>query len=209
MQDNSGAWYGSPNIMGSNPSGSASYVDIGTSGWGRGGSWKFLVRGYDAYGVRGDWSPASALVKINSAPPQQSSITVTPPSPFETTVTVSWPQASDPDGNFANYELQRRISNDGVTWGSWTTIATQTGTTKSDTPPVSDGGLVQYQVRAVDTLGQASAWTPSAQIRRDDGSGGKIKMSDGSWAKLDIIINGVKHEALIKGADGSWIPAEK
>ncbi|MEL7608863.1 MAG: hypothetical protein AAGU74_05110 [Bacillota bacterium] len=66
MQDAAGADYNSGQIMGTNASGSATTVSVSTTGWTAGLQWKFLVRGYDAYGVRGSWSAATALVLIGT-----------------------------------------------------------------------------------------------------------------------------------------------
>lgn len=66
MQDAAGADYNSGQIMGTNASGSATTVSVSTTGWTVGLQWKFLVRGYDAYGVRGSWSAATALVLIGT-----------------------------------------------------------------------------------------------------------------------------------------------
>lgn len=68
MQNGSSQWYNSAQIVGTNASGSATYVDVGTTGWTQGNQWKFFVRAYDAFGVRGDWSNATALVTMNTAP---------------------------------------------------------------------------------------------------------------------------------------------
>jgi hypothetical protein len=68
MQNASGAWYGSPTIIGTNASASASYVEISTTGWAQGSQWKFFIRGYDSRGVRGAWSAATSLVTMNTVP---------------------------------------------------------------------------------------------------------------------------------------------
>jgi hypothetical protein len=208
MQNGAGVWYNNGQIMGTTQALNQEYIDVPTTGWSRGGYWKFFVRGFDTYGVRGDWSFFTGFVRINSIPPMPAYISVIP-SPFEVSLTVSWPGVSDPDGNFDHYELQRRISNNGVDWDAWGLFAWQAETTKPDTPPIADNGLVQYRVRAVDALGAASDWQTSAQIRRDDGSGGKVKQSDGSWAKLDIWANGAKQETYLRTASGTWVQAEK
>ena len=66
MKDAAGTDYNSGQIMGTNASGSATSVSVSTTGWTAGLQWKFLVRGYDAYGVRGSWSAATALVLIGT-----------------------------------------------------------------------------------------------------------------------------------------------
>lgn len=68
MQDAAGNDYNSGQIVGTNASGTATYVDVNTAGFTQGSQWKFLVRGYDSYGVKGTWSAATALVTMNTAP---------------------------------------------------------------------------------------------------------------------------------------------
>lgn len=66
MQNDAGQWYGAgPTIIGSKGSTGAPYtITISTVGWTAGMQWKLFVRGYDALGVRGNWSNASALILI-------------------------------------------------------------------------------------------------------------------------------------------------
>jgi len=206
MQNSAGQWYNSGQIVGSRAGASIDYVDVGTTGWTRGGKWKFFIRGYDARGIRGNWSPASALVTVNSAPPVPELISVTP-SPFEKAVTVSWAAVTDPDNNFKHYELQRRISDDGVTWSAWETVSTQTARTFTDEPPVEDAGRVQYQVRAVDTFDQASDWRTSALVQREDGSGLYI-LQGGMEVKTDIYIGQTKYECWVV-KNGQWVETIK
>lgn len=66
MQDAAGTDYNSGQIVGTNGSGAATSVIIATTGWTPGLQWKFLVRGYDSYGIRGGWSAATALIMIGT-----------------------------------------------------------------------------------------------------------------------------------------------
>jgi hypothetical protein len=66
MQYPDGTDYNSGQIVGTNASGSAVSVIVSTTGWTPGLQWKFLVRGYDAYGVRGGWSAASTLIMMGT-----------------------------------------------------------------------------------------------------------------------------------------------
>jgi|GEM_PF-2309028 len=68
MQYANGTWYNGGQIMGSRSGSTITYVDISTTGWSNGAQWKFFVRGYDTYGVRGSWSNATAVVTMNEAP---------------------------------------------------------------------------------------------------------------------------------------------
>ncbi|MGI5892099.1 MAG: hypothetical protein ACOX7H_05090 [Bacillota bacterium] len=66
MQHPDGTDYNGDQIVGTNASGSATSVSVSTTGWTPGLQWKFLVRGYDSYGVRGAWSAATALIMIGT-----------------------------------------------------------------------------------------------------------------------------------------------
>ncbi|MBT3320177.1 MAG: DNRLRE domain-containing protein [Clostridia bacterium] len=66
MQDSAGTDYNSGQIMGTNASGAATSVNVATIGWTPGQQWKFLVRAYDSYGVRSNWSAATALIMMGT-----------------------------------------------------------------------------------------------------------------------------------------------
>jgi hypothetical protein len=66
MQYPDGTDYGGGQIVGTNASGLAVSVSVATTGWTPGMQWKFLVRGYDAYSVRGAWSAATALIMMGT-----------------------------------------------------------------------------------------------------------------------------------------------
>ena len=55
-------------IVGSNASAGATYVDIDTTGWEQGIQRKFRVRAYDALGAKSSWSNYTAEVTMNTAP---------------------------------------------------------------------------------------------------------------------------------------------
>lgn len=61
-----GTEYNSGQIVGTNGTGSATSVNMATTGWTPGLQWKFLVRGYDSYGIRGAWSLATALIMMGT-----------------------------------------------------------------------------------------------------------------------------------------------
>lgn len=54
----------SVSVKGSNPSGTATYIDINTAGWTLGVYYRIRVRGYDSYGIKGGWSDYSAVFMI-------------------------------------------------------------------------------------------------------------------------------------------------
>lgn len=66
MQDETGADYNAAQIMGSNASATATTVMVSTTGWVSGKQWRFLVRAYDSYGVKSNWSAATDYVSIGT-----------------------------------------------------------------------------------------------------------------------------------------------
>lgn len=64
MQSPDGVDYQNGVIIGTNASASATTITIPTTDWSPGLQWKFLIRGYDSYGVRGNWSAASEVVMM-------------------------------------------------------------------------------------------------------------------------------------------------
>ena len=135
--------------------------------------WRVLSSGgcgrwdcYSAYGVR----PALVLdsllsvsddgsVQTNVAPTTPSSITVPSSIMGGTTITVSWGESTDADGNLAGYKVERS-TNGG---SSWTQI--YQGTATSTTNNVAFGtASVMYRVKAYDDAGEESAYKTSSQV---------------------------------------------
>ena len=76
-------------------------------------------------------------------------------------VTLSWNAGSGGDGNaFKHYQIARKVSADGKTWGTLEVIATTTLLSCLVSPPVSFGHYHKYYVRTVGEAGEtyASAW---------------------------------------------------
>jgi hypothetical protein len=121
---------------------------------------------YNSYGVR----PALVLdsllsvsddgsVQTNVAPTTPSSITVPSSIMGGTTITVSWGESTDADGNLAGYKVERS-TNGG---SSWTQI--YQGTATSTTNNVAFGtSSVMYRVKAYDDAGEESAYKTSSQV---------------------------------------------
>lgn len=158
MQYPNGSWYGSPTILSKNTSGSATYVDVSTTGWTSGAQWKFLVRGYDSFGIRGSWSAASALVTIGDVPSVPRSITYSGgiSNRYESSIQISWSAPSTTYGLSYTYEIRLGVWNDsGYTWGS----PISTGTTASYSWNISGysrGQRLYAEVRAVNTVGSGN-----------------------------------------------------
>jgi exopolysaccharide biosynthesis protein len=68
-------------------------------------------------------------------------------------VTVSWAASTDVGTGVARYEVRRRIGT-----GGWTRMALPSALARSLTDRLSPGQAVQYEARAVDRAGNASAW---------------------------------------------------
>jgi hypothetical protein len=97
----------------------------------------------------------SGSIRKNRLPAVPASITVSP-SPFESSVTVAWGSAFDPDNNFYRYELQYCTSSDGANWGIWFLLTYPLSTSYTYTPTLIDGAWIKYHVRSVDSLGAVS-----------------------------------------------------
>jgi len=66
MQDTDGIDYNGGQIVGTNASPSATAVNVPTIGFTPGLQWRFLIRGYDSYGIRSDWSEPTEPVMIGT-----------------------------------------------------------------------------------------------------------------------------------------------
>ena len=98
-------------------------------------------------------------VQTNVAPTTPSSITVPSSIMGGTTITVSWVESTDADGNLAGYKVERS-TNGG---SSWTQI--YQGTATSTTNNVAFGtASVMYRVKAYDDAGEESAYKTSSQV---------------------------------------------
>lgn len=98
-------------------------------------------------------------VQTNVAPTTPSSITVPSSIMGGTTITVSWGESTDADGNLAGYKVERS-TNGG---SSWTQI--YQGTATSTTNNVAFGtSSVMYRVKAYDDTGEESAYKTSSQV---------------------------------------------
>lgn len=86
-------------------------------------------------------------------------------------VTLSWSGASGGTGNYiTGYEVQRRESSDGSSWGSWSHLTTTSSTSLSVAPPTTAGNYYQYRVRTLGSAGSAyySGWKESTNTLRKD-----------------------------------------
>lgn len=86
-------------------------------------------------------------------------------------VTLSWGAGSAGTNNsVTGYDVQRRLSPDGSSWGSWEDVpgSPVTGTSLSVSPPSTVGSYYQYQVRTRGSAGSGyySGWVTSTNTLR-------------------------------------------
>ncbi len=86
-------------------------------------------------------------------------------------VTLSWGAGSAGTNNsVTGYDVQRRLSSDGSSWGSWEDVPESpvTGTSLSVSPPSTVGSYYQYQVRTRGSAGSDyySGWVTSTNTLR-------------------------------------------
>ncbi len=97
------------------------------------------------------------------------SVTLAATSSTGSSVRLSWSGASAGVGNsIAGYEVQRRESADGSSWGSWSSLGKTTNTYLDVAPPTTAGNYYQYQVRTLGSAGSSynSGWTISSNTLR-------------------------------------------
>ena len=85
--------------------------------------------------------------------------------------TLSWGAGSAGTNNsVTGYDVQRRMSSDGSSWGSWETVSGSpvTGTSLSVSPPETVGNYYQYRVRTRGSAGSNyySGWVTSTNTLR-------------------------------------------
>ena len=86
-------------------------------------------------------------------------------------VTLSWGAGSAGTNNsVTGYDVQRRLSSDGSSWGSWETVSGSpvTGTSLSVSPPSTVGNYYQFRVRTRGSAGSGyySGWVTSTNTLR-------------------------------------------
>ena len=125
--------------------------------------------------VSADTNVALDKFNLNSAPTLGGSVSTTPASGYfsekTTSIPVSWPAASDPDGNLSNYYLE--VSKNG---GGWAALATLGSGTRSynHSIPAAEGTSYQYRVRAKDSQNAYSGYISSNRITSNTLTGGSF-----------------------------------
>lgn len=108
----------------------------------------------------------------NSAPNAPSTINVPSAIKAGETILISWSAASDSDGNLAGYILEKKVDS-----GSYTQIYKGTERSFSDTIAVGTG-VVQYRVRAYDSIGSYSGYKESSAVTITNNSAPEINGLD-------------------------------
>ena len=120
---------------------------------------KYRIRTQGAAGATyySGWKETGSC-RYNSVPTAPTSFEASPAIYVSGNIALAYPGATDLDNNISTYNVQYATSADGISWGSWVSLAN--GAT-SHTPTLSPGYYIKYQVRTVDALGAMSGWKAS------------------------------------------------
>lgn len=129
---------------------------------------RYGVYAVDAFGMESAALAVFPDVIRNRTPSVPGNIAATPALYESGNVTITWDAAADPDGQAVTYQAARQTSSDGSTWSEAVTIASGLSACAcTDTPTLSRGTYVRYQVAAVDALGAASSQGTSSTVQRN------------------------------------------
>jgi len=124
----------------------------------------YRVKAYDTQGEESGYKISSQVTVINNqAPAAPPSITIPNEVLGGGTLTITWGQASDPDGDLTGYSLERQV--DG---GGWSEVFTGNATNYTDT--ITRGwASVAYRVRAFDSHGAYGSYaeTPTRTVNNN------------------------------------------
>ena len=160
-------WYEYKDVSSTSGSGSAE-VDLGSVGTYRMFGVATIGSAGESYGSSIAASPA--IQRVNrTACTAPTTVSLAATSSTGSNVRLSWSGASAGVGNsIAGYEVQRRESVDGSSWGSWGSLGTTTNTYLDVAPPATAGNYYQYQVRTLGSAGASynSGWKTSSNTLR-------------------------------------------
>lgn len=111
---------------------------------------------------------ATNRLRRNSAPTAPAYINVSPAILESGNVSLSWPAASDADGNLSHYVVQYATAGGALNWGGWNQLATPGNVSLTWQPALNRGEYIKHRVCAVDAFGVASAFTESAPVLRNN-----------------------------------------
>ncbi|EQB20026.1 hypothetical protein UNSWDHB_2612 [Dehalobacter sp. UNSWDHB] len=132
----------------------------------------------------------------NTAPSAPASITVPATIYSGQTINVSWPQATDPDGDALTYVLERSYNG-----GGWTQVQNSAARTFSETVSAS-WNTIKYRVKAVDPYSNASGYTTSGDVAV---SHNQPPVISGNNADLGVKSTGFTYGYSITDADGDIV----
>lgn len=130
----------------------------------RGAYRKYFIRSEDGSGGVSGYTEVVPIRK-NSIPSAPANVSISPSVYNSQPVTVSWPSAADADNNIVAYEVQRAITLDGITWGSFVNLNTNVaGNSLIDNPSLGRDHEAKYRVRAKDKFGITGEYAQSNSI---------------------------------------------
>ena len=133
----------------------------------------YRVKAYDTEGLESGWHTSSQVTVVNNtAPSAPPSIAVPNDVKGGSTLVISWPAASDSDGNLSGYILER--STDGGS--SYMQVYKGNALTYTDT--ITKGwSTVMYRVKAYDSYNAQSGYTTSTKRTVDNNTAPTITTS--------------------------------
>jgi hypothetical protein len=121
---------------------------------------QYRVKAIDADNVESDYRTSSIInVTANQPPTVPESISVPPQVAAGMDVSVSWGTSIDPDGNTLIYLLEKCVDE-----GNWQQIYSGEDRVYTDTAPTGGAEVLQYRVRAKDSLNMYSGYKTSSVI---------------------------------------------
>ena len=118
----------------------------------------YRVKAYDSQNAMSSYkTSATVTVQHNSAPSMPEWCSVPNPVKGGTSIKITWPASTDPDGNLSGYILERKFNSN-----SWTQIYKGANRSYTDPIPLDKYKTVTYRVKAYDTKNAQSAYATSA-----------------------------------------------
>lgn len=117
----------------------------------------YRVKSYDTENAMSGYkTSATVTVQHNSAPSMPKWCSVPDPVKGGTSIKITWPASTDPDGNISGYILQRKFNSN-----SWTQIYKGANRSYTDPIPLDKYKTVTYRVKAYDTENAQSSYATS------------------------------------------------
>lgn len=165
-----GSWITGTTVSSTATSGSYAVTASGTRGNYR--RYQVRTRGTAGASYYSGWKISTNSVRKNTVPTKPSSVTASPAAYSTENITVSWSGASGGTSAIKGYQIARRTSTNGSTWGSWTVVTTlnlsaSSGSYTDTNPSRTPGTYTQYGIWTIDALNVYSAETISNSIRCD------------------------------------------